>query len=434
MSSGRHGMPRDLFTTLARGGGGPAAIGELVAAQRSRHLILLGAVAAAADPAGRPADRLARAGYHLLAQVQAANAGAAREVISYPSVGAWALRTLRGEETIPGAVPGGLASVAAAAALRAKMDFEIEVPVVNGLVVLPSLGAAKARGATAVVRGQPAEVISDGVRVTVEAGDPGWLELRSVRIGSLNVRVDDLDPFRMLAPDGEPAARLTPAQLAELARELRAGWDVLDPGVAADVAALARVIVPYTAPDGGHVSTSSPEAFGAIAMSPQPDRYTCAETLVHEAQHLKLCGLLDLVSLTGPEDGRRYYAPWRTDPRPLPGLLQGAYAFLGVGELWRRLRLSAAEDPVRRRGHQLFARWRDGVGLVVSTLLDSGQLTAAGREFVSQMAGVLAQWEREPVPPAALMSARQLAGQHLARWRSDHGDARLIVAPGVSRD
>jgi HEXXH motif-containing protein len=169
-------------------------------------------------------------------------------------------------------------------------------------------------------------------------------------------------------------------------------------------------------------------------MSPQPDRYTCAETLVHEAQHLKLCGLLDLVSLTGPEDGRRYYAPWRTDPRPLPGLLQGAYAFLGVGELWRRLRLSAAEDSVRRRGHQLFARWRDGVGLVVSTLLDSGQLTAAGREFVSQMAGVLAQWEREPVPPAALLSARQLAGQHLARWRSDHGDARLIVAPGVSRD
>jgi HEXXH motif-containing protein len=234
----------------------------------------------------------------------------------------------------------------------------------------------------------------------------------------------------MLAPDGEPAARLTALQLAQLARVLRAAWDVLDPRVAADIAALARMIVPYTAPGGGHVSTSSPEAFGAIAMSPQPDPFTCAETLVHEAQHLKLCGLLDLVSLTGPDDGRRYYAPWRTDPRPLSGLLQGAYAFLGVGEFWRRQRLTAAEDSVRWRGHQLFARWRAGVGLVVSTLLDSGQLTPAGREFAGQMAGVLAQWEREPVPPTAMMGVRQLADQHLARWRSDHGDAYLVVAPG----
>jgi hypothetical protein len=34
------------------------------------------------------------------------------------------------------------------------------------------------------------------------------------------------------------------------------------------------------------------------------------------------------------------YAPWRSGPRPLNGLLQGAYAFLGVSGFWRQQRRS----------------------------------------------------------------------------------------------
>jgi hypothetical protein len=77
------------------------------------------------------------------------------------------------------------------------------------------------------------------------------------------------------------------------------------------IAAIVRVIVPHQAPESGYASTSSPQVFGTVAMSWQPDRCTCAETLVHETQHLKLCALLDLVTLVRPDDGRRYYAPWR---------------------------------------------------------------------------------------------------------------------------
>jgi HEXXH motif-containing protein len=75
---------------------------------------------------------------------------------------------------------------------------------------------------------------------------------------------------------------------------------------------------------------------GDRAMSARPDRYTCVPTLVHEIQHLKLRALLDLITLTLPDDGSRYYAPWRPDPRPVSGLLQGAYAFLAVSVFWRR--------------------------------------------------------------------------------------------------
>jgi HEXXH motif-containing protein len=222
----------------------------------------------------------------------------------------------------------------------------------------------------------------------------------------------------MPATDGEPTNRLAAAGVAELSDALRAAWSVIPAASAAEVAAIVRVIVPYQGPEHGHVSTSSPQVFGTVAMSRHPDRYTCAETLVHETQHLKLCALLDLVALTRPDDGQRYYAPWRPDPRPASGLLQGAYAFLGVSGFWREQRQAAPEQETRQRAHAEFARWRDGAATVAGTLLGSGQLTGSGTVFVETMASVLEDWRREPVPPAALDVARRQAACHRAQWQA----------------
>jgi uncharacterized protein len=139
---------------------------------------------------------------------------------------------------------------------------------------------------------------------------------------------------------------------------------------------------------------------------------------VHEAQHLKLSALLDLVTLTRQDDGRRYYAPWRTDPRPASGLLQGAYAFLGVCGFWRHQRQMAADAAIRQRADAEFARWRAGAARVTKTLLSSGQLTPAGRDFVQEMTGVLEPWLREPVPHDALAIAKRETQEHLARWQA----------------
>jgi HEXXH motif-containing protein len=421
MNVRHHAMPQPEFTALARGDGGPAAISRLVAAQHSKHMILLRAVAEQAKHHPGPVSRIAAAGYELLARVQRADQAAAVAVIGYPSVGAWALYTLRDDRSVPGARPDGLAAVAAAAAVRAGVATEIEVPVHGGRVLLPSLGAADAAGTTAIIRTGAGEVLSAQQCVMMRPGAPGWRDVRTAQAGALHVFVDDLDPFRMTAPDGTPAGRLTPAEVTELAASLDAAQGVLSPARAAEIAAIVRVIVPFTAPPSGHVSTSSPQSFGTVAMSRQPDRHTCAETLVHETQHLKLCALLDLVSLTVPDNGLRYYAPWRTDPRPASGLLQGAYAFLGVSGFWREQRQAATDPAVRRRAHIQFARWRDGAALAVGTLLGSGQLTQAGQEFAGSMAGVLAAWRGEAVPADALMIARRTAGRHLARWHADNG-------------
>jgi uncharacterized protein len=408
-------MPRDIFEALARGEGGADAIRHLATAQHSKHLLLLRGV----FQAGRD-DTFATRGFQLLAEVQRHEPAAAEAVIRHPSVGAWAVRTLRRDRTLPGAGPGGLSAVAAAAAIRAGVPAEIEVPVTNGSVMLPSLGAAAGSGGTAVVRTSPALVRSAGRRVEVGDEAPGWRGLRRVRAGSLSVLVDDLDPFRMPTAD-TLASRLTAAQTAELGAALREAWQVLDPSVAAEVAEAVRVIVPCPAPATGHVSQSSPETFGAVAMSRQPDRYTCAATLVHEVQHLKLSALLDLVTLTRPDNGQRYYAPWRTDPRPASGLLQGAYAFLGVSGFWRRQRQVADSGAVRQRAHAEFARWRAASALVVRTLLSSGRLTPAGQDFVREMGRVLDVWQRETVPGEALATARREADEHLARWQAHNG-------------
>lgn len=436
-----HSLSAEQFAALARGGGDHDAIGQLVAAQRSKHVILLSKVAELARRGDHPDDALGVAGWQLLAQVQQQDPVAAAEVMGYPSVGAWALHVIRssapaagitptdtapaGREELPGVRPSGLAAIAAAAAIRAGLDAEIEVPVLGAGVLLPSLGAAEAVGGTAVVAAKEAEVRSGSLRVRARPGEPGWRELRQATAGPLSVIVDDLDPFRMPTPDGGPTGRLTPSQMTEFRDTLRAAWPVLSSASAAEIAAIVRVIVPYRPPESGNISISisSPQVFGTVAMSRQPDKYLCAETLVHETQHLKLCALLDLVTLTRPDNGQRYYAPWRPDPRPTSGLLQGTYAFLGVSGFWREQRRTAPEPGVRRRAHAEFARWRDGAATVAATLLRSGQLTGTGETFVETMAEVLDEWRREPVPDDALAAARCESDRHLARWQAINGYA-----------
>lgn len=436
MSVRYHRLSRSQFDALAVGGGGPDAIRQLVAARHSKLAILLWGVRDAAQRAGPDQARLARQGYDLLAYVESRDQAAARAAIQHPSVAAWALRTVQASDgDLPDAAaePGRLATVAAMAAIRAGLPAEIEVTAADGTVMLPSLGAASADGPTAVVHshGDHAEVASAGRRVVIPADlhrdAPGWLGLREVRLGPLRVVIDDLDPYRMpSSPDLAP--RLTEAQADRLAAALRQAWPLLEehhPEVAAELAAAVTVIVPLVNQRGGQISSSSSATFGAIALSAPPDPYTCAETLAHEIQHLKLSALLDVVSLTLPDDGRLYYAPWRRDPRPLGGLLQGAYAFLGVSGFWRRQR-QVAGNALPQRAEAEFARWRAAAMGVVRTLRSSGRLTPAGLVFVQRMAQTLDAWLDEPVTADALALARREAEQHLAQWQQDNGPLPAI--------
>ena len=149
---------------------------------------------------------------------------------------------------------------------------------------------------------------------------------------------------KYLDRDSRPMFRGLPVRELQLWRwrhGIQSAWEILvrhHRWAAEPMAGGISVIVPLRPKsENDLVSRTSPAAFGAIATSWPPDPVTMAETFVHEFQHVKLGGLMDMVQLV-ESGGEQVYAPWRPDPRPADVLLQGAYAHLGILRFWRAQR------------------------------------------------------------------------------------------------
>jgi HEXXH motif-containing protein len=436
MKPREHRIPVRVFAELADGGGGPSAVAQLAAAQHSKHVLLVRGVVEAAKAVGHPDAGMARRAYDLLAAIQSRDDDAVDTVLRHPSVGAWSRDTINAlRERRPGATPRGLAALAAAAAIRSGTECEVDVPAVEGVVTLPSLGQAvlppTATEATVHSRADGAEVSGAGVIVTIPADPsrdgPGWRGLRTVSAEAdgvpLRLVIDDLDPYRMPGA-ANMGGRLSGGDVARWQETLQAAWRLLvrhHRTVADEVRTAISVLTPLrTPPAGGQSSATSRETFGCVALSTPPDPAAFAVTLTHETQHAKLSALLDIVPLTEPDDGSRHYAPWREDPRPIPGLLQGAYAYLGVTDFWRRQR-RIETGRAELEASAEFCRWREGAYLVTRTLMRSGRLTPEGEAFTARMAQRLKLWADEPVSTAARELARRRAERHRARWRERNG-------------
>ena len=144
-----------------------------------------------------------------------------------------------------------------------------------------------------------------------------------------------------------------------------------------------------------------------------------AETLIHEFQHNKLSGLMDMLPLIEPS-GERGYAPWREDPRPMAGLLQGVYAFAGIVHFWDVQRhIETAPDDVLR-ANVLYERWRLTIEFVTDTLLDQGVLTPTGVRFVTALRERGRRSESGPVPAEAIEIAREIALDNWLTWQLRH--------------
>lgn len=219
----------------------------------------------------------------------------------------------------------------------------------------------------------------------------------------LDLVLDDL-VLADLAPEGlPPAAPAGPAERDRWAARLAAGWRLLvdqHRPVAEEVAAAFTVLAPLPSAPSSHRSGTFRHGFGCVVMSLPTDPRAVALSLAHEVQHAKLGALMDLFPLSYGDGGRRHYVPWRDDPRPLAGLLQGAYAHLGVAGFWRRQR-HREQGPGLLRAQVEFARWRSAVDRVVRVLLDSQRLTPVGRLLAAGMREELAGWWGDPVPPLA---------------------------------
>jgi uncharacterized protein len=94
--------------------------------------------------------------------------------------------------------------------------------------------------------------------------------------------------------------------------------------------------------------------------------------------------VLDHHDLYDPDARGRITVAWRTDARPVEGVLQGTYAHLAIAELWRGRTGSVAGER--------FHRYRDWTAAAVEALLGSGSLTGVGEKFVRVMGETLSAW------------------------------------------
>ncbi|MFC9678934.1 aKG-HExxH-type peptide beta-hydroxylase [Streptomyces sp. NPDC056948] len=453
-------MPDRLFAELAAGGGSAAAVAFLERAERARRLLLLRTLLNHLDALPTPLTPVAEA-WRVLKEAAEESPEPVERLLLAPATGGWIshmLRRVHGTATGPPlwAEAGHLCALALAASLHADTETALDVPLISGRLPVPGLGMVRlpdAKEGLAVGRAMTSggELTVEGpgraavtVRVTCRplrqraaAGavteGSSWLPLRALThtgpdgTTPVSVVLEDLDPYRDL-DDHLPPDRLDEDEAQEWQRLFDEAARILArpgaPGPGRVDLAMILAIVPFgrTAVSPPplpfvQVSASSGDSFGGMLIVRPASALALAETLVHELQHSKLAALLHLFPLLEDDRAERYYAPWRTDPRHLTGLLHGAYAFTGVAGFWRDRLVDAEGAEAVERAAYFFALRRLQSRLAVRTLLTSGRLTVQGCALVSGLARTLDGWLREPVPPAALSRARAAAALHRTEWR-----------------
>ncbi|MFG2660442.1 HEXXH motif domain-containing protein [Streptomyces sp. NPDC048425] len=462
----RHHVPVADLEAIAAGRISEPTGTRVAAAERSRRMLMLRALAAAEADRGTvegegPLPPLAHA-FELLARAEALDPRAVAGVLGHPPVGVWAVRLLGrlrgGVEPRPDEPPlwreaGYAHALAASAALRAGLPVRVRVPAWAGKVILPTVGHAvlddvpgdhdvatletDGRGTARVTLGPHAVELPAAPHLPAPGWHPARLLSWTPREPGPAVLLDDADPYRDFRSPWPLPAPLTDGETDTWQRHLHDAAHLLGarhPDAARAVPLVLNSLVPLPGMPRFRTSSASyAEAFGSALVSLPRDAVDFAVTLVHESRHSVLNGLSHQIQLVdratgGPHADTLLYAPWRTDPRPPWGLLHGTYAFTGVADFWRAER-HALTGPRAVLAHFEFAVWREAVAIALRTLTAQPGLTPWGRRFVDGMARQAAPWADDDVPAGALA----LAEAELADLRGTWCSHNLAPDPAATR-
>ncbi|MEU6310117.1 HEXXH motif domain-containing protein [Streptomyces sp. NPDC047014] len=375
--------------------------------RRSKRLVLLRAVLDAA-PGGRSGETADH--WALLEEAERHDPGAVRDVLHYPATGVWAEETLRRLHA-PYGPPADLAhlgALAAAAALRAGITFRHTLRPLHGRLVLPTLGLLRPD------RPGPLALTER----SWDPDDPATVPLHTLPGG--RTALDDLDPYRAPGPARpaplRPARRLTPKGHKRWDTQWSGALTLLqryDTVRAEETLQLLRSVVPLGGASRSHGATLPAAAGSVLARTQAPP--ALAATLVHEVQHGKLTALSDVLTLHTADRTPRHWAPWRSDPRPLEGLLHGTYAHLALAGYWQRAALYGARGAWAQH-----ARIRAQVAAVLPALRHHERLTSVGREFTDAMAAAERAMDELPPPGDQHTAARLTVDRERRAWCEKH--------------
>ena len=390
------------FDQLAAGFGDAAAIAELAGAQGNINRALL---AACGNALAEQTTEAAWA-WELLQVLDEKHPAAVAKAVAHSFFRSWAVKAI---DDPVSADPATLVGYALAASSHAGLAAELPVPLDTTTVYLPGIGRI------ATVAGKA--VLGDG-------GEPVQYVAKSRYVGGEygpRVLLEDLDTQRD-AFQLPPTDRLSDEEFAQWSAAYNAAWQFVEKHYGEYMGGLEaglRVIAPLKqSPDGHAASGTARQAFGALGLALPPDAEILALLLMHEFQHVKLGALLDLFDLYDGSDTRLYYAPWREDPRPLEGLLQGTYAHVAVVDFWRR---GAERGDGRAAVH--FARWREQTWEAIGQLAGAGSLTGLGARLVSALKATMAPWMQIAIDAEALDAASRESEAHRARFAATPASA-----------
>jgi HEXXH motif-containing protein len=434
-----HRLSQTRFDKLCAGAVDADTVAALKDGQHSKQRLLLSTLVAELNGrVGNALDDVEQAWQVLTAADDSAPTVLA-EVVTSPAVSVWLvrmLRRLRGTTTDGPELMvelGFLSSVAGAVAIRSRTPCVLDLPAINGVITLPTVGQIRfdTEGSTV-----PATltVTPDRVDVRVELAEgaatscaiPDGTDffpahrLEVVTQGKrLAVEIDDSTPYREFSAPVAPEP-LTHAKLNGWTAHLTQAWQVITqwhPQFADEISAGITTLTPIPS-ETKIIGKSSPLAFGAVAVSLANTAESLAAALVHELQHSKFNALCDLVQLH-TDTSASWYVPWRDDPRPLSGALHGIYSFTSEAEFWNVQRHHVPATAALPATFQLIYRVKQ-VNAVINAVHLSQNLTSAGREFVAAAARRLRRCAVDDVPTDLVDLIDTIMVEHRATWRLRH--------------
>jgi len=117
-----------------------------------------------------------------------------------------------------------------------------------------------------------------------------------------------------------------------------------------DLDRFTKVIVPMRSSADSYRAFTVSSRQGAIFLDQIPAE-TLVENIIHENAHIKLrqIELLGSLLVDPNQDQPRFSVPWRPDPRPIPGIVEGLWVFSHIAEYRLRLCARLQADVLKER-------------------------------------------------------------------------------------
>lgn len=147
------------------------------------------------------------------------------------------------------------------------------------------------------------------------------------------------------------------------------------------------VILPHRG-DGHYHSYTTIRFFGTL-IATALNRVQVADVMAHEVAHTRMMPLFEFDPLIEDDEAPIHPSPWRKDPRPLKGLLNGVQAFLNVQRFYQRL--PDLPDWPRARSEAIVGEQKEKLKAAWAYLADHAKPTPLGALLFEELSSAVSE-------------------------------------------